>query len=290
MKNLLCVGLLAFAGSATADVVTLTPIKDNTLYQNAQGALSNGAGNHFFCGRNASNQTRRGLVAFDIAGAIPAGATIDSVELTLNMSRTIGAAADCKLHRVFADWGEGTSVAIGEEGGGAPATNGDATWIHRFRPNDLWEDENGRGLPGGWFSMTISAQTSVDAEGPYQWSGQGLIDDVQFWLDNPGQNFGWILLGDETMELTAKRFDTRENPTIANRPSLRIEFSTAVCYADCDQSTGPGVLDIFDFLCFGNRFSSLDPYACDCDTSTGPGVCDIFDFLCFGNAFNKGCP
>ena len=64
----------------------------------------------------------------------------------------------------------------------------------------------------------------------------------------------------------------------------------AVCYADCDTQSGPGVLDIFDFLCFGNRFSAGDPYACDCDTSTGPGVCDIFDFLCFGNAFNAGCP
>ncbi len=62
------------------------------------------------------------------------------------------------------------------------------------------------------------------------------------------------------------------------------------CYADCDQSTGPGVLDIFDFLCFGNEFASGTPYACDCDVSTGPGVCDIFDFLCFGNAFSAGCP
>ena len=62
------------------------------------------------------------------------------------------------------------------------------------------------------------------------------------------------------------------------------------CYADCDTSTGIGVLDIFDFLCFGNRFSANDPYACDCDTSTGVGVCDIFDFLCFGNEFNAGCP
>lgn len=64
----------------------------------------------------------------------------------------------------------------------------------------------------------------------------------------------------------------------------------AACYADCDQTTGPGVLDIFDFLCFGNKFDQRDPYACDCDLSTGPGVCDIFDFLCFGNAFSQGCP
>lgn len=61
------------------------------------------------------------------------------------------------------------------------------------------------------------------------------------------------------------------------------------CYADCEQSTGPRVLDIFDFLCFGNEFVAGDVYACDCDMSTGQGVCDIFDFLCFGNAFSAGC-
>ncbi len=62
------------------------------------------------------------------------------------------------------------------------------------------------------------------------------------------------------------------------------------CYADCDHTTGPGVLDIFDFLCFQSRYAAGDPYACDCDLSTGSGVCDIFDLLCFGNAFARGCP
>ena len=62
------------------------------------------------------------------------------------------------------------------------------------------------------------------------------------------------------------------------------------CAADCDSSTGFGVLDIFDFLCFQHAFVTADPYACDCDTSTGQGVCDIFDFLCFQDAFVAGCP
>ncbi len=62
------------------------------------------------------------------------------------------------------------------------------------------------------------------------------------------------------------------------------------CYADCDQSTGAGVLDVFDFLCFQDSFVVGEPYACDCDTSTGPLVCDVFDFLCFQSAFVGGCP
>ncbi len=62
------------------------------------------------------------------------------------------------------------------------------------------------------------------------------------------------------------------------------------CFPDCDLSTGYGVLDVFDFLCFLNRFDAGYPYACNCDTSTGQGVCDIFDLICFGNAFAAGCP
>ena len=74
-----------------------------------------------------------------------------------------------------------------------------------------------------------------------------------------------------------------------NMDDLQASFAPTQCYPDCDTSTGPGILDIFDFLCFGNRFAAGDPYACDCDVSTGPGLCDIFDFLCFGNEFSAGC-
>ena len=59
--------------------------------------------------------------------------------------------------------------------------------------------------------------------------------------------------------------------------------SESGCYADCD---GGGTLDIFDFLCFQDAFTQLDPYA-DCD---GSGTFDIFDFLCFQDAFAAGCP
>lgn len=62
------------------------------------------------------------------------------------------------------------------------------------------------------------------------------------------------------------------------------------CYPDCSQATGPGRLDIFDFICWVDNFFLQDPYACDCDTSTGAGVCDILDFVCFRDAFFAGCP
>jgi len=63
------------------------------------------------------------------------------------------------------------------------------------------------------------------------------------------------------------------------------------CYADLDQSTGCGTVDIFDFLEFQNKYSASNPIACNADISTGRGVCDIFDFLEFQNLFALGnCP
>ncbi len=67
-------------------------------------------------------------------------------------------------------------------------------------------------------------------------------------------------------------------------------YELVTCPPDCDRTTGPGVLDIFDFLCFALRFEAAHAFACDCDRSTGDAVCDVFDFLCFANAFSLGCP
>ncbi|MCH8275022.1 MAG: DNRLRE domain-containing protein [Armatimonadetes bacterium] len=215
--------VLGFAGTVVqADTVVLGAAKDNTLYEHPMGLLSNGAGQHFFGGKTAVGAIRRGLVAFDVAASIPAGSTIQSVMLTLNMSRTspFGGPASVDLHRVLEDWGEGTSDAPFQEGGGAPSTPGDATWIHTFFPDTFW------GTVGGKFDLAASASITVNAIGFYTWgSTTEMVADVQQWLDDPSTDFGWILVGDESRLTTAKRFDTHENPTPAVRPVLRIDFT-----------------------------------------------------------------
>ena len=76
------IAALALAGAplspASADIVTLGPAADTTLYEDAQGSLANGAGQHLFAGTNgtATFLNRRGLISFDVAAALPAGATI----------------------------------------------------------------------------------------------------------------------------------------------------------------------------------------------------------------------
>jgi hypothetical protein len=61
------------------------------------------------------------------------------------------------------------------------------------------------------------------------------------------------------------------------------------CYANCDGSTTPPLLNVLDFGCFLNRFASGDSYA-NCDASTTPPVLNIQDFACFLNRFASGCP
>ena len=203
---------------AIAQLANINPIKDNTLYEYdpAEGDHSNALGNHFFAGETAMGELRRGVLAFDIAGSIPSGSTILGVTLSLNMSRTgSDTPRNVELHKLLADWGEGTSVAPGEEGDGAPATTNDATWRHRFFDTIFWTTE------GGDFSGTVSASQPVGAVGVYTWSSSQMRADVQSWLDDPASNFGWLVLGDESDILTAKRFDTRES---ASPPVLSITY------------------------------------------------------------------
>src|SRR5207302_7008444 len=77
-------------GLAGAAMISINPSKDNTLYEYvpADGDRSNGAGFHFFTGTTATDLIRRGVIAFDIAGSIPAGSTIIAVSLSMNMSMT----------------------------------------------------------------------------------------------------------------------------------------------------------------------------------------------------------
>ena len=47
---------------------------------------------------------------------------------------------------------------------------------------------------------------------------------LQDMLDNPGLNFGWILLGDEITPRSARALGSREDPIASQRPTLTIEY------------------------------------------------------------------
>lgn len=216
------------AEGATAN---LTPLKDNTLVQatNPTGQMSGGQGDIFVgrTGQDGQNppvtSIRRGLIAFDLASGVPAGATISAVVLTVRDVQGLNGDQTVSLHRVTQDWGEGASTSTG------PAANGDATWLDTFfnsanpGASPTWT------TPGGAFVATASGSTVInDDNGPLQsfsWSSAShpqLLADVQQWRANPATNFGWIMIGNEAAGNTAKRFNGGES---ANPPVLQVTYA-----------------------------------------------------------------
>ena len=209
-----------FAQTRATSMLTVGPSKDNTLIEDGSGALSNGAGEQIYVGKTgqSAGSIRRAVLAFDVSG-VPLGATIDSVSLRLNMSKTPSGTQTVSAHRLTADWGEGNSVSTG--GRGASSASGDATWIHRIFNSTSWSS------PGGDFVSSATASQTVSGIGAYSWSSAQMVADVQAWVNASSTNFGWLLKGNESSSRTAKRFDSRQNSNEPNRPALTITYTLA---------------------------------------------------------------
>ena len=212
---------LALVGYASAATVTVVADRDATLIEHPDGALASGAGPSVFAGRNnlADNGVRRALLHFELADALPRGGsqTVERVALVItNLTESNTEPREYRLHRVLANWGEGASSSAG--GGGAPAEAGDATWLHTFYDGDFWMQN------GGQFEGEPSARLVVSGAGTYRFESPQLVRDVVLFATRPELNFGWILIGDETVRQTVRAFGSRENPDPAARPVLEITF------------------------------------------------------------------
>jgi hypothetical protein len=215
--------LLLLPPAARADVTTtLTPLKDNTIFQNQVNNSAGGAAG-IFSGTSIANSPRRGLIAFDIRrsgsnpNGVPASSMITSVSLSMyianqppaNSTQTIG------LRKMLLDWGENpsdtSSPAVAGTGNGVPAAAGDATWNANFFGTSNWP---AAGATGSFSASSSSSATvsssSIDIQ--VLWSSTpALIADVQSWLDNPANNFGWALINnDEVTTQTMKAFYSRQ--------------------------------------------------------------------------------
>lgn len=205
-------------GSTTSNV-SMVSVKDNSIFQENPNN-SNGAAPTNVAGRNGSGYSGRMLLAFDVATAIPTGATINTASLALNCSQTSAFAGSqiFFLHKLLEDWGEGTNNSS-FYGLGAAAVTGSATWNNAFHNTIPWSSL------GGAFNVAGSSSTFVNAVGSYTWTGTQVATDVQNWLNTPSTNFGWLLKGVETANNQAKGFDTRENSVAANRPQLSVNYT-----------------------------------------------------------------
>ncbi|MDX2149041.1 MAG: DNRLRE domain-containing protein [Planctomycetota bacterium] len=275
-RALVLSSLLACASPslAPAEVTSVTPSKDNTIYQIDPGYLSNGRGSWFFAGATAALEIRRALVRFDLS-QIPTNATIENVTVRLVPDRLSGPPSPISLHALTADWGEGNSNANMQEGTGATAEPGDATWTFAFYETVPW-------AIGGEFDPDVSAAATITLPIATTFSGPGLVADVQGWVRQPATNFGWMLRGDESRARSSVRFVSRDSANAANRPTLTVTYTVRDCAADFNRD---GQADIFDYLDFVAAFSDEDPSA-DFDNS---GQVDLFDYLDFAAAFGQGC-
>jgi len=283
--------VFAIATPTRADEVIIEPVADGsigTLYGQVDDATCSNAGMWLFAGRTFFAGPRRALLAFDVASNVPAGATIDAVELTLFVDRVPPGmvSIDYGLHALNVDWGEGTSAEGGGMGGGlSSATPGDVTWVYRFFPIVTWAND------GGDFDPIASSMVAVPtAIGDISWpSTPDLVADVQGWLDNPSTNFGWMLKqpNDTVMPGAgeARRFFAREAPEASRRPRLRITFTPAAegCNGDLGDANGDGAVDGDDVQAFVECATSIAiptlPCACaDVNNDTVVDVADVAQF------------
>lgn len=272
------ISAMMLSPTARAADVTLTPAKDNTLIESAGDPLSNALGDGLYCGRTGSLAgftLRRPVLAFDVAGAIPAGSIIESASLELFLIRTRSVSDSHSLHRLLTDWGEGSSLSFG--GSGAPATAGDATWLHTFYPAQTWT------TPGGDFDSTASATTIVlNVQGFYAWGSTAqMVADVQGWLDNPSANFGWTLIGNEIDFQTARKFASREYVTAQNRPRLHITYTPPCGPGDinCDGFVDQTDRDLFVGVLLGTNTDPLHIARSDLNGDTFANGRDIPDMV-----------
>lgn len=221
------VPLLALFASSSACALSVTnfSVADTSLIEVAP-ENNNGGQGWVLAGRTQNGPHVRGLYRFDLTN-IPPHAIIQSAVLQLDVT---GQPTDMEavnsifsLHRVLQPWGEGTNNATSNPGQGTPATPGGATWLHRFYPTDTWAAPGG--APGtDYASEGSSFQRIEDPDhSPYRFdSTPELVADVQAWVSQPEDNHGWMLIGDEDLIFTARRFNSREDTNA--KPALEISF------------------------------------------------------------------
>jgi len=223
---LLSFELWSLSSARAAESVTITPSADTALLQNFPSNNFGGMA-WFNSGTTQIFTTNRGLLKFDVAAHIPRGAQILSASLVVEV---VGQPVDgdapnpFELRRMLRDWGEGNKTGL-PPSLGAPATEGEANWTHRFAlTTNEWA------TPGGLVGVDVSPVVSIDTFvygvtfSPYTFDSTArTVADVQTWLDNPATNFGWMLISAaEQLDFSARRFAAREDTNRA--PALTIEY------------------------------------------------------------------
>jgi hypothetical protein len=121
------------------------------------------------------------------------------------------------------------------------------------------------------------------------------------WLrdfGSSGRESGWAVTSDSADGAYVLGTTTGDLGGSGGAFLARFGYAVFPCYANCDGSTTPPILNVEDFTCFINEFAAataLPPsqqqtHYANCDNSTTQPVLNVEDFTCFINKFAQGCP
>lgn len=228
---LLCAATAA-AWPAQGQTVDLAPVADAAIYEPDDDCSSptvdlaaNGRGDGLFVGRTgapAGLLLRRSLLRFDVASALPAGATIESATLSLTVDKVPDEPGGftTRLQALDVSWNEGPTESPPPGGAGDPAATGDVTWCDREVGTAQWT------TAGGDFGVEVDGSVLMTGLGSYVFpSSPAMVATVQSWLDDPANNHGWVVRGGESFVRSAKRLVSREAGS--GGPILTLTYSVA---------------------------------------------------------------
>lgn len=226
MKNAVSAAVAALlAASSHAEVVTINPSGDATLHEafpnNNVGANDFiVAGTSGFALPTTQLARTRALIKFDLAGRVPAGATITRARVTVTVVTAPSQTGSMfSLSKALAPWTEGRGVGPS----GQSAQIDEVTWNSRVAGSSSWQVAGALGASD--VAQTESATAPINQVGSYTFESAGLISDIQSWLAAPANNFGWVLWGQSAAARSGRQFASREADI--GRPVLEITYTAA---------------------------------------------------------------
>jgi len=193
LLGVLIQGMLLHAQTTTK----LSPIADTEIDQGGGASSYLGANSAFTISPwTTASASKRAVIRFNLSG-FPSGCTIHSAWLVMQEYNTQGTSRQINVHRLTTTWTESS-------------TNWPAPWS----------------ASGGDYAATAVGSFTPVWTGVIKQDSVNLTTSVQSMVDGTYSNYGWLLkiaTEDATQQYWA--FYSKESPTAAYRPFLRIRYS-----------------------------------------------------------------
>ncbi len=168
-----------------------------------------------------------------------------------------------------------------------------------FAINNTWLKDNRippQGFTNAAFAAVQAAPVGYSYADGQNWddtlfqvpSGAATVKVTTYYQTTSKEYMDFLRSANYTNNLGQVAYDQwvltgRSAPVVMDQQTIALP-----CYANCDGSIAPPVLNANDFQCFLNAYASGLPSA-NCDASTAPPVLNANDFQCFLNKYAAGC-